>query len=54
MLLLLIKIRWGLLAQVNRIRNESIAEGETGRTGDEQNNSDDHMGFRICVDYIKR
>lgn len=24
------------------------------RTGDEQNSSDDHMGFRICIDYIKR
>jgi formylglycine-generating enzyme required for sulfatase activity len=24
------------------------------RTGDEQNSSDDHMGFRICMDYIKR
>ena len=24
------------------------------RTGDEQNSSDDHMGFRICLDYIKR
>jgi len=24
------------------------------RTGDEQNSSDDHMGFRICVDNIKR
>ena len=24
------------------------------RTGDEQNSSDDHMGFRLCLDYIKR
>jgi formylglycine-generating enzyme required for sulfatase activity/glyoxylase-like metal-dependent hydrolase (beta-lactamase superfamily II) len=24
------------------------------RTGDEKNSSDDHMGFRICIDYIKR
>ncbi len=24
------------------------------RTGDEQNSSDDHMGFRICLDNIKR
>ncbi|UCE42287.1 MAG: SUMF1/EgtB/PvdO family nonheme iron enzyme [Candidatus Aminicenantes bacterium] len=24
------------------------------RTGDEQNSSDDHMGFRICIDYFKR
>jgi len=24
------------------------------RTGDEQNSSDDHMGFRICLDYIER
>ncbi len=24
------------------------------RTGDEQNSSDDHMGFRICIDNIKR
>jgi formylglycine-generating enzyme required for sulfatase activity len=26
----------------------------SARTGDEQNSSDDHMGFRICMDYIKR
>jgi cyclase len=24
------------------------------RTGDEQNSSDDHMGFRICIDFIPR
>lgn len=24
------------------------------RTGDEQNSSDDHMGFRICIDYLRR
>ena len=24
------------------------------RTGDEQNSSDDHMGFRICIDHHKR
>jgi formylglycine-generating enzyme required for sulfatase activity len=24
------------------------------RTGDEQNSSDDHMGFRLCIDFIPR
>jgi hypothetical protein len=22
------------------------------RTGDEQNSSDDHMGFRLCIDFL--